>query len=132
MKTYRTILATLLVSLSVSSMWSSPLGNVLTDNHRIHLYDMDGNMFKSISDINGEVVGFSSDFFITQKSGWIYLYNNEGKMYKTMSARMVGEVVNVNGDTFTTKKGNLTSVYSMTGKLVYSIEKGENSNKIRI
>ena len=131
MKTFKTILATLLLSVSVTAM-AEPIANVEMKNHRINLYNESGVMFKSISDINGEVVGYSENFFITQKGNWIYLYNHEGKMYKTMSASLSGNVENVGNMTFSTKKGNVTSVYSMEGNLIYTIEKTETSNKIKI
>ena len=132
MKTFKTILTSLILTLSITGMWARPLGNVESDKYHIHLYDTNGELFKTISNINGEVKGYSSDFFITQKDGWIYLYNDEGKLYKTMSSRYSGEVINVGESTFTTKKGNVTNVYSMSGEHMYSIEHINTGHKVRI
>ena len=50
------------------------------------LYDEKGKKYKSILINNiGEVIGFSSDFFIAIKGFHYELYDVEGKKYKSIS-----------------------------------------------
>ena len=55
---------------------------------------------------------------VETSGSWIYLYDSEGKRYKTLSASSVGEVTGVSGETFTSKNGSWVYTWNRDGKKV--------------
>lgn len=55
---------------------------------------------------------------IVQSGSWIYLYDEAGKKYKTLSATSVGEVLSVTGDTFTSRHRSWIYTWDRNGKKV--------------
>lgn len=44
---------------------------------------------------------------VERDGSWVYLYNESGKKYQTLSANsVVGDVIGVAGNTFTSRNGN--------------------------
>lgn len=87
----------------------------------IYLYDDSGRQYKSLpSGGAGDILGYSSTFFVTQKGSWIYLYDAEGRRYKSMPAGGVGDVIGVAGDSFTSRKGNWIYTWDRNGKKLSS------------
>ena len=67
-----------------------------------YMYDENGKKYKTLSVSSvGDIVGYSSTFFVSTRSSWIYLWDSEWKKYKTLSASSIGQVIGVTGDTFT-------------------------------
>ena len=66
----------------------------------------------------GEVKGYGSTFFVSRKGSWIYLYDSEGRRYKTMSYSTVGDVTGVAGETFTSKKDSWIYTWDKDGKRI--------------
>ena len=71
---------------------------IASDAHRIYsventgnwvyMYDDKGKKYKSLSASSvGEVMGFSSTFFVSHNGNWVYLFDSEGKKYKSLSFR---------------------------------------------
>ena len=87
----------------------------------IYLYDASGSQYRSLpAGGAGDILGYSSSFFVTQKGSWIYLYDAEGKRYKSMPAGGVGDVIGVAGDTFTSRKGSWIYTWDRNGKKLSS------------
>lgn len=82
-----------------------------------HIFDGQGKKVKTLSDSIGELVGFSSDFFITHKNGWYYLLDETGKKYKTLSDS-IGQIVSVTGDTFVAQKNGWSYTFDRFGKKI--------------
>lgn len=83
----------------------------------IYLFDENGRQYKSLPvSTAGDVMGYSSSFFVSRKGNWIHLYDAEGKMYKTLAISTVGEVIGVAGDCFTSRKGNWIYTWDSQGK----------------
>lgn len=57
---------------------------------------------------------------VETNGNWIYLFDSEGKKYKSLSYSSVGEVVAVAGDTFTSRKGNWVYIWDRNGKKIKS------------
>lgn len=97
------------------------LSSVETSGNWIYLYDDVGHRYKTLSVSSvGEVMGYSSTFFVSRKDHWIYLYDSEGNRYKTMSYSSVGDVLGVSGDTFTSRNGNWIYTWSRDGKKIHT------------
>ena len=66
----------------------------------------------------GEVKGYSSTFFVSRNGSWVYLYDAEGRRYKTMSYSSVGDVTGVSGETFTSRNGSWIYTWTKEGKKI--------------
>lgn len=85
----------------------------------IYMYDEAGKKYKTLSASSvGEVVGYSSTFFVSRSGSWIYLWDADGKKYKTISASTIGEVLSVTGDTFTSRNGSWIYTWDRNGKKI--------------
>lgn len=86
-----------------------------------NIYDQDGKMIKSLSTGLGELVGYSSSFYIIkQKTGFYVTYDVSGRQLYTFSTGVVGDILCVSGDTFTSRKGSWIYTWSKDGKLISS------------
>lgn len=47
---------------------------------------------------------------------WVYLYDESGKKYQTLSANSVGDVIGIAGNTFTSSNGNWIYTWDKNGK----------------
>lgn len=92
---------------------------ILAGSHQISRVECDGSWKKyqtlSANSV-GDVLGYSSTFFVSRNGNWIYLYDAEGKRYKTMSSGTVGDVIGVAGNTFTSRNGNWIYTWDKNGK----------------
>ena len=55
---------------------------------------------------------------VETSGSWIYLYDSEGRRYKTLSASSVGEVTGVSGQTFTSRNGSWIYTWDRNGKKI--------------
>lgn len=54
-----------------------------------------------------------------EKSGsWYYLFDEDGKKYKTLSISSIGDIVSVSGDSFVAESGSWVHTYDKTGKKI--------------
>ena len=81
-----------------------------------YVYDADGKKLCTMSRSQGEVVGYSSKFFIVRNGAWYYFYTPTGKKFNTLSVSYVGDILSVSGDTFTSKNGSWIYTWSKEGK----------------
>ena len=111
-----------LISLAVvGALLSSThrIASVETSGNWIYMYDDSGNRYKTLSVSSvGEVLGYSSTFFVSRNGSWVYLYDSEGKRYKTLSYSSVGDVIGVGGDTFTSRNGSWVYTWDSQGKKI--------------
>lgn len=84
-----------------------------------YMYDENGKKYKTLSVRSvGDIVGYSSTFFVSTSSSWIYLWDSEGKKYKTLSASSIGQIIGVTGDTFTSRNGSWIYTWDRNGKKI--------------
>ena len=107
--------------LSAFSLRAEQISDIEVTNSWIYLYNAQGKKFRSLSvSTVGNICGFSSSFFVSEKGSWIYLWNADGKKINSLSKSSVGEVISVAGDTFTSKKGNWIYTWTKEGKKINS------------
>ena len=53
---------------------------------------------------------------VERDRSWVYLYNESGKKYQTLSANSVGDVIGVAGNAFTSSNGNWIYTWDKNGK----------------
>ena len=95
------------------------ISSVETSGSWVYLYDETGRRYKTLSVSSvGEVMGYSSTFFVTKKDAWIYLYDSEGRRYKTLSVSFVGDMTGVAGETFTSRNGAWVYTWNRDGKKI--------------
>ena len=53
---------------------------------------------------------------VEQRGSWVYLYDESGKQYKTLSAASVGEVKGYSATFFVSRRGDWIHLYDSEGK----------------
>ena len=87
----------------------------------IHIYDESGKRYYTDDRARfGDVVGYSSSFFIVKRGSFYVLYDVNIRPLNTLSISNVGEILSVTGDTFTAKKYSFITTYDKTGKRLYT------------
>ena len=85
----------------------------------IHIYDESGKIYYTDSRSRfGDVVGYSSTFFIIHRGSFYVIYDANCRPLNTLSVSNVGEILSVTGNTFTAKNGSFISTYDKTGKKI--------------
>ena len=85
----------------------------------IYLYNESGQKYKTLSVSSvGEIVGYSSTFFISRSNSWYYLWDADGKKYKTLSVSSIGEIISVSGETFTSRTAHWIYTWDRNGKKI--------------
>ena len=118
---FRLIVSLILIicSLSVNaqSTLSKSISYIEMTSTWIHIYDERGKVYYTVTRSRfGDVVGYSSTFFIIKRGSFFVLYDTAIRPLKTMSISNVGEILSVTGDTFTARKGSFVTTYDKTGK----------------
>lgn len=81
-----------------------------------YIYDQNGRRQKTFSASIGELVGFSSEFYILRSGSWYHLYDSGARQYKTLSVSSTGVILNVTGNVFVAQRGSWISTYDKNGK----------------
>ena len=85
----------------------------------IHIYDESGNVYYTdVRSRFGDVVGYSSKFFIVHRGSFYVIYDANCRSVNTLSVSNIGEILSVAGNTFTAKNGSFISTYDRTGKKI--------------
>ena len=106
---------------AVVAMKAQSISYIETTKAWYNIYDQNGKMIKSFSTGLGELVGYSSSFYIIkQKTGFYVTYDVNGRQLHTFSTGIVGDILSVSGDTFTSRKGSWIYTWSKDGKLISS------------
>lgn len=67
------------------------------------------------------LVGSQQISRVERDGSWIYMYNESGKKYQTLSANsVVGDVIGIAGNTFTSSNGNWIYTWDKNGKRLYT------------
>lgn len=89
------------------------------DGSWVYLYDENGRRYKTLGGSSvGEIMGWSSSFFVSVSGSWVYLYDADGRRYKTLGRSSVGDIIGVSGDTFTSRNGGWIYTYNREGKRI--------------
>ena len=113
------ILLAAALSLTFLTAGAETLSSIDQTGTWIYLYNSQGRKYKTLSTSSvGEVLGYSSTFFVARNGAWIYLYDADGRKYKTLSVSTVGEVLGVAGDTFTSRNGAWIYTWSRDGRKI--------------
>lgn len=115
------IILAFLLAAAASSAFARTLSDIERAGSWYYLYDENGRKFRSINVSSaGELVGFSSQIFITRSGSWYRIYDADAKLIRSLPQSSVGDITAVTGDTFTSKKGSWTRTYDKSGKLLRS------------
>ena len=104
---------------AVAAVNAQSISHIETTKSWYNIYDKGGRMIKTLSTGLGELVGYSSSFYIIkQKTGFFITYDVNGKLLHTFSAGVVGDILSVSGDTFTSRKDSWIYTWSKEGKII--------------
>ena len=114
----------LLINVHVANAQSSEsrsISYIETTETWIRIYDESGkNYYTDSRSRFGEVVGYSSSFFIIRRGSFYVLYDPNIRPLNTLLASNIGEILSVAGDTFTARKNSFIITYDKTGKRIWS------------
>lgn len=117
----KTILFVISLFSAVVTVKAQCISYIETTKGWYNIYDQGGKMIKSLSTGLGELVGYSSSFYIIkQKTGFYITYDVSGKQLHTFSIGIVGDILTVSGDTFTSRKDSWIYTWSKDGKIISS------------
>ena len=120
----KTILIIISFFSAVFEVKAQSISYIETTKGWYNIYDQDGKMIKSLSTGLGELVGYSSSFYIIkQKTGFYITYDVSCKQLHTFSMGVVGDILSVNGDTFTSLKDSWIYTWSKDGTIISSRSK---------
>lgn len=106
---------------AVAAVNAQSISHIETTKSWYNIYDKGGRMIKTLSTGLGELVGYSSSFYIIkQKTGFFISYDVNGKLLHTFSAGVVGDILSVSGDTFISRKDSWIYTWSKDGKIISS------------
>ena len=116
------LLALLLLSVILANAQSSEsksISYIEMTSTWIHIYDESGNVYYTDARSRfGDVVGYSSTFFIVHRGSFYVIYDTNCRSVNTLSVSNIGEILSVAGNTFTAKNGSFISTYDRTGKRI--------------
>ena len=85
----------------------------------VRIFDESGKRVETRSRSGfGDVVGYSSSFFIVRRGSFYVIYDPYCHQINTLSASNIGEILSVSGNTFTAKNGSFISTYDKKGKKI--------------
>lgn len=109
----------LTISVNAQSSQSRSISYIETTSTWIHIYDESGKKIYTDSRSRfGDVVGYSSSFFIVKRGGFYVIYDANCRPQNTLSASNIGEILSVTGNTFTAQNGSFISTYDSKGKKI--------------
>ena len=107
----------LTISVNAQSSQSRSISYIETTSTWIHIYDESGKIYYTDPRSRfGDVVGYSSSFFIVLRGSFYVLYDANCKRLNTLTVSNIGEILSVAGKTFTARHGSFVCTYDMNGK----------------
>ena len=82
------------------------------------VYNENNSKMFSVSDGQGELVGYSDNYYILQQNGYYKIYNSKNQKVCTLSVQSIGEIVRVNSNNFVARKPGWTITYDMNGRVI--------------
>lgn len=108
---------TLAVSTHAQSSQSKSISYIEMTSTWVHVYDESGKkIYTDTRSRFGDVVGYSSSFFIVKRGSFYVLYDANCKRLNTLTVENTGEILSVTGKTFVARKRSFVSTYDQTGK----------------
>lgn len=108
-------------SIFAQSSQSKSISYIETTSTWIRIYDESGKVYYTDSRSRfGEVVGYSSSFFIIHRGSFYVIYDANCRSLKTLSVSNIGEILSVAGKTFTARIGSFVCTYDMNGKKLHT------------
>lgn len=106
---------------NAQSSQSKSISYIETTSTWIRIYDESGKVYYTDSRSRfGEVVGYSSSFFIIHRGSFYVLYDANCRPLNTLSVSNIGEILSVTGKTFTARNGSFVCTYDMNGKKLHT------------
>ena len=113
------LVLSIVLLLSVANLQAQNISHIETTKSWYYIYDQDGKKIKTLSTSQGELIGYSSTFYIIKQGSAFYVtYDVNGKRLHTFGAASVGEILAVSGDTFTSRQGAWIYTWSKEGKKI--------------
>ena len=95
------------------------IGHIETTKNWYYIYDQNGKKIKTLGTGQGELMGYSSTFYIIKQGSAFYTtFDVNGKRLHTFGVSSVGEILSATGDTFTSKQGVWIHTWSKDGKKI--------------
>lgn len=102
------------------NMNSQTISSIDRQGSWYYIYDQAGKKTHSLSTSQGELVGFSSQFFILKNGSWYYIYSADAKKERSLAVSTIGEILSVAGDTFTSRNGSWIYTWDRSGRKINS------------
>ena len=104
---------------NAQSSQSESISYIETTSTWIHIFDGNGKKVNTMTRSSfGDVVGYSSTFFIVHRGSFYVIYDPKCRPLNTLSESNIGEILSVTGNTFTAKNGSFISTYDRNGKKI--------------
>lgn len=104
---------------SAQSTHSRSISYIEMTESWVRIFDESGKRVETRSRSGfGDVVGYSSTFFIVRRGSFYVIYDPYCHQLNTLSASNIGEILSVSGNTFTAKNGSFISTYDKKGKKI--------------
>lgn len=91
------------------------IGDVETVQVWYYVYDTDGDRIGSISNQEGDLIGFSDCIIVLRKFNFYYFYNPSLERYAQKSVDSIGEIVSVQSNGFTAVRNGRRINYDVNG-----------------
>lgn len=113
------ILFIIALLLPVARLQAQGISRIETASGWYHIYNKSGKKVRSLSTSEGQLVGYSSTFFILRKGNTYYItYNEEGARLHLFTVSSVGEIQGVADDTFTSRLDAWIFTWSKDGRKI--------------
>ena len=108
-----------ILAAGISPLRAQSISYIEITRNWYYIYDQNGKRLRGISASQGELVAYSSSFYILKQGSSFYVtYTPEGKRIYAFSVSIVGEILTASGDTFTSRKGSWIYTWSKDGKKI--------------
>lgn len=94
------------------------ISHIMERNGWYRLFDQNGKYYTTVSMNEGQMVTYTSNYFILYRNGWYILYNSQGRKYKTMDANILGEIVASTSVGFTTERNGWLYTFDIQGNKI--------------
>ena len=113
------LLLSLVLLLSAGNLQAQRISYIETTKNWYYIFDQDGKRMRTLSTSQGELMGYSSTFYIMRQGRAFYItYDASGRRLYTFSVSNVGEILACNGDTFTSRNGSWIYTWNKDGKRI--------------
>jgi hypothetical protein len=112
------LLIIIVLSFFFKGLQAQNISNIETTKSWYHFYDETGKLAKTISTSQGELMGYSTSFYILKQGSFFKTYDVQGKCLHNFPVHEVGEILSVTGTTFTSRRGSWIYTWSKEGRKI--------------